>query len=63
MLEGNKWRKLNIDEDDAPLPRFGHSAIIYKKQCYIFGGSIPREPYKTREDILIFNLSTNCCNF
>jgi hypothetical protein len=58
-LKDFKWRCISLDEDDAPVPRAGHSAILYKKDIYIYGGNTPREYFKPREEILIFNTSMN----
>lgn len=46
-----------INEIDAPLPRYGHTAVLYRREIYIYGGSTPREYFKPREDILVYNLS------
>lgn len=58
-LKDFKWKSISLDEDDSPVPRAGHSAIAFKKDIYIYGGSTPREYFKPREEILIFSPSMN----
>ena len=48
-----------MNEDESPNPRYGHTAVLYKKEIFIYGGVTPKEYFKPREDLLIFNLSKN----
>ena len=52
-----KWIKFkNIPDDEAPLPRYGHSMTYYKDNLYIFGG-YTNNLFRSREDnISVFDL-------
>lgn len=52
-----KWEKINIDEKNSPVPRNGHTSIVYKNEIYIYGGSTPVNYFHTPEELVIFNLS------
>jgi hypothetical protein len=56
FLDSFYWKKIELSEDDAPCPRYGHTAVLYKKEIFIFGGLTPKEYFKPKEDLLIFNL-------
>jgi hypothetical protein len=46
-----------LSEDEAPNPRYGHTACIFKKEIFIYGGYTPSDYFKPREEILIYNIS------
>ena len=52
-----KWIKYkNIPDDEAPLPRYGHSMAYYKDNLYIFGG-YTNNLFRNREDnVSVFDL-------
>jgi hypothetical protein len=45
-----------INDDDTPVPRYGHTAVYFKRDVYIYGGTTPFISNKTREDILIYSI-------
>jgi hypothetical protein len=45
-----------VDERDLPIPRYGHSSIYYKGRLIIYGGAIPMEYLRPKEDILFFDI-------
>jgi hypothetical protein len=55
-LDNFNWKKIELTEDEAPCPRYGHTSVLYKKEIFIFGGLTPKEYFKPKEDILIFNI-------
>ena len=55
-----KWTKLNIKEDDSPIPRYGHSMVYYDNHLYIFGGCVKENYFRGREDsISVFDINYN----
>ncbi len=50
------WKKIKITED-IPSPRNGHTMKLFQGNIFIYGGIIEEIPNKTREDILIYNIS------
>lgn len=49
---------MSLNEDEAPNPRYGHTACVFKKEIFIYGGYTPSDYFKPREEILIYNIST-----
>jgi len=45
-----------FNEDEAPNPRYGHTAVLFKKEIFIYGGYTPADYFKPREEILIYNI-------
>jgi hypothetical protein len=43
-----------IEAENPPLPRSGHSAIIYKEMMVIFGGI--HEVTKELDDMIVFDI-------
>lgn len=37
-FDNNLWEKIEYKSEEAPIPRAGHSAVIYDNKMYIFGG-------------------------
>lgn len=37
-FDNNLWEKIEHKSEEAPIPRAGHSAVIYDNKMYIFGG-------------------------
>ena len=56
------WKKIELNEDESPNPRYGHTAVLYKKEVFIYGGVTPKEYFKPKEDILVYNIG-NFFNF
>ena len=51
-----KWEEFKINEDNSPIPRYGHSMTSYLHYLFIFGGTFPKNNYKPPEDnIVIFD--------
>jgi hypothetical protein len=48
------WNRIKTRGDD-PLGRCGHTSVIYRTKLMIYGGATPFDPFKSREDILIFD--------
>jgi hypothetical protein len=44
-----------ITTKEEPLARYGHSAVLYKKEIYIYGGVTDNSNY-VREDIVIYDI-------
>jgi hypothetical protein len=53
-LENYSWNRIRNKGED-PLARYGHTCVSYKSKLMIFGGATPFDPFKPREDILIFD--------
>ena len=52
-LESFEWKKIKF-EDCIPNPRFGHTATLYQKKLYIFGGKTKLNNYSIISDIEIY---------
>ena len=52
------WSKVSINESNEPVPRSGHTAVVYRNDIVIYGGSTPAFYNKPREDILFFSMRT-----
>ena len=44
-----KWEKVNILNNENPLPRYGHSIIYFQDNLYIYGGVINGNLYNVNE--------------
>lgn len=57
MLDAKKieWKKINYDYT-SPNPRFGHTATLYQKKLYLFGGRTKQSTYSFNADIEVFSL-------
>jgi hypothetical protein len=53
-LENYTWSKMR-NRGEEPLPRYGHTCVSYKSKLIIYGGATPYDPYRVREDILVFD--------
>ena len=53
-----KWDKIKVvnNKYDEPVPRYGHSSIVIGNNLVIFGGEIPKNYFKTSEDLIVFNI-------
>ena len=52
-----KWRKVSLRDDELPIARYGHSMSYYLDNLYIFGGTLPRNNFRDREEnICIFDM-------
>ena len=61
-IQKGKWFPLKFDKTDAqPEPRYGHTAVVYGPNIYVYGGYRRYvESFKVREtygDIYSFNTS------
>jgi len=52
----NKWEKISVLGIDFPVPRAGHSAIVFGDSMVVFGGR--DEDSNKLNDIWVFNFST-----
>jgi hypothetical protein len=50
------WTKIPVAEKDSPIPRYGHTTVYYKGRLIIFGGAIPKDYMRPKEDILYFEI-------
>jgi hypothetical protein len=48
---------MSFNEDEAPNPRYGHTAVLFKKEIFIYGGYTPADYFKPKEEILVYNIS------
>ncbi len=55
-FKDNKWEKVSVLGQEAPVPRAGHSALIFGDSMVIFGGR--DEDSNKLNDIWIFNFTT-----
>ena len=53
--KGVEWKKINY-EVSSPNPRFGHTATLFQKRLYLFGGRTKQTTYSFNSDVEIFNL-------
>lgn len=44
-----------LSPKEEPLPRYGHSAVLYKKEIYIYGG-VTDNTFIGREDIVVYDI-------
>ena len=54
-----KWEKVNILNNENPLPRYGHSIIYFQDNLYIYGGVINGNLYNVNESLCIFDITKN----
>ena len=52
-IDNFSWTIINTRVE--PLPRYGHTAVLYKKEIYIYGGSTDIT-FIGREDIVIYDI-------
>lgn len=52
------WKSLKV-YGEFPLPRMGHSAVLYKNNIYIFGGNIEQDAKMPKEDLTVFHVDQN----
>jgi N-acetylneuraminic acid mutarotase len=55
-FKDNKWEKVAVLGMDAPLPRAGHSALVYADSMVIFGGR--DEDNNKLNDLWLFNFTS-----
>ena len=60
-IEDNEnWQKIEHNEDDSPVPRYGHSMCFYNNQLFIYGGSMYPGYWKCSEDsVAVYNIVSN----
>eukprot|EP00796_Vickermania_ingenoplastis_P007378 gene7378-5193_t len=54
-----RWREVDLDllaDDEGPTPRFGHTAVLYKRKMFVFGGRTEGGQYLN--DVLCYDLDT-----
>ena len=57
-FNNKRWSLLNNSSSDAPVERYGHTAVIMEHYIVIYGG-VPNDNYtRLPRDILLFNLLT-----
>jgi hypothetical protein len=57
-FNNKRWSLLNNSSSDAPVERYGHTAVIMEHYIVIYGG-VPNDNYtRLAGDILLFNLLT-----
>ena len=44
-----------INAKGEPLPRYGHTAVLYKKEIYIYGG-VTDNTFIGREDLVVYDI-------
>jgi hypothetical protein len=53
------WTKLK-PKGEIPMTRNGHTAVLYRNEMFIFGGTLEDEKvYKIKEDVLIYDVIAN----
>ena len=56
-IESKEWSPIQFgDSDFKPVPRSGHSTVVYGNKMYIFGGIL--ELTKELNDLCVFNFET-----
>lgn len=53
ILDEYQWTMITSKEE--PLPRYGHSSVVFKKEIYIYGGIVTDITYMGREDLIIYD--------
>jgi hypothetical protein len=56
LRDNFNWFKVKTAGKDTPTGRFGHTAVIYRREIYFFGGVVC-DSIAPEEDILIYSIS------